>query len=332
MDQDKPFTKIKYLYRIKLLKKINIYKMIKVENLTKKYGELAALDGVSFEMQEGEVIGVLGPNGAGKTTLLRILVMFLEPTSGKVEIDNLDLGNPLYQQDIKSKIGYLPENAPLYEDMTVWEYLSFTGKMQGIKKNNLSEKILNVLEKCGLKDKQNTEISILSKGYRQRVGIAQALIHDPKIVILDEPTTGLDPNQRIEIRDLIKEIGKSKTVILSSHVLSEVQATCSRILIINKGKIVADDTPERLENKNRSQSMINVEVDELRDNIIPRLKLVEGVREVEISGNRIKVTTTLNFDLRKDIAKIIVEEDSGLLELTRQQANLEDVFIELTRE
>ena len=305
--------------------------MIKVENLTKKYGELAALDGVSFEMQEGEVIGVLGPNGAGKTTLLRILVMFLEPTSGKVEIDNLDLGNPLYQQDIKSKIGYLPENAPLYEDMTVWEYLSFTGKMQGIKKNNLSEKILNVLEKCGLKDKQNTEISILSKGYRQRVGIAQALIHDPKIVILDEPTTGLDPNQRIEIKDLIKEIGKSKTVILSSHVLSEVQATCSRILIINKGKIVADDTPERLENKNRSQSMINVEVDELRDNIIPRLKLVEGVREVEISGNRIKVTTTLNFDLRKDIAKIIVEENSGLLELTRKQANLEDVFIELTK-
>ena len=306
--------------------------MIKVENLTKKYGELAALDGVSFEMQEGEVIGVLGPNGAGKTTLLRILVMFLEPTSGKVEIDNLDLGNPLYQQEIKSRIGYLPENAPLYEDMTVWEYLSFTGKMQGIKKNDLNEKILNVLEKCGLKDKQDTEIAILSKGYRQRVGIAQALIHDPKIVILDEPTTGLDPNQRIEIRDLIKEIGKSKTVILSSHVLSEVQATCSRILIINKGKIVADDTPKKLENKNRSQALINVEVDELGANIVPRLKLVEGVREIEINGNRITVTTVLEFDLRKDIAKIIVEENSGLLELTRQQANLEDVFIELTKE
>jgi len=306
--------------------------MIKVENLTKKYGELAALDGVSFEMQEGEVIGVLGPNGAGKTTLLRILVMFLEPTSGKVEIDNLDLSNSLYQQDIKSKIGYLPENAPLYEDMTVWEYLSFTGKMQGIKKNNLSEKILNVLEKCGLKDKQNTEISILSKGYRQRVGIAQALIHDPKIVILDEPTTGLDPNQRIEIRDLIKEIGKSKTVILSSHVLSEVQVTCSRILIVNKGKIVADDTPEGLENKNRNQAMINVEVEQPGFNLISRLKTVEGIREVKIEGNRIIITTVIEFDLRKDIAKIIVEEDSGLLELTRQQANLEDVFIELTRE
>ena len=306
--------------------------MIKVENLTKKYGELAALDGVSFEMQEGEVIGVLGPNGAGKTTLLRILVMFLEPTSGKVEIDNLDLGNPLYQQEIKSKIGYLPENAPLYEDMTVWEYLSFTGKMQGIKKNNLNEKILSVLEKCGLKDKQNTEISILSKGYRQRVGIAQALIHDPKIVILDEPTTGLDPNQRIEIRDLIKEIGKSKTVILSSHVLSEVQATCSRILIMNKGKIVADDTSEGLEKKNKNQSMINVEVDELGVNIVPRLKLVEGIREVEINGNRITITTVLEIDLRKDIAKIIIEENSGLLELTRQQTNLEDVFIDLTKE
>ena len=226
----------------------------------------------------------------------------------------------------------MPENAPLYEDMTVWEYLSFTGKMQGIEKNNLNEKILDVLKKCGLEDKQDTEIAILSKGYRQRVGIAQALIHDPKIVILDEPTTGLDPNQRIEIRDLIKEIGKSKTVILSSHVLSEVQATCSRILIINKGKIVADDTPERLENENRSQSIINAEVDELGSNIIPRLKLVEGIREVEITGNRIKITTIIEADLRKDIAKIIVEENSGLLELTRKQANLEDVFIELTKE
>jgi len=305
--------------------------MIKVESLIKKYGDFTALDNVSFEMQEGEVIGVLGPNGAGKTTLLRILVMFFEPTSGKIEIDNLDLSNSLHQQEIKSKIGYLPENAPLYEDMTVWEYLKFTGKMQGIKKNDLNEKIFNVLKKCGLEDKQNTEIAILSKGYRQRVGIAQALIHNPKIVILDEPTTGLDPNQRIEIRDLIKKIGKSKTVILSSHVLSEVQATCSRILIINKGKIVADDTPEKLENKNKSQSLINVEVDELRTNIIPRLKLVEGVREVEISGNRIKITTSLEFDLRKDIAKIIIEENSGLLELTRKQANLEDVFIELTK-
>jgi ABC-2 type transport system ATP-binding protein len=306
--------------------------MIKVENLTKKYGELAALDGVSFEMQEGEVIGVLGPNGAGKTTLLRILVMFLEPTSGKVEIDNLDISNPFYQQEIKSKIGYLPENAPLYEDMTVWEYLGFTGKMQGIEKNDLNEKISSVLEKCGLRDKQDIEIAILSKGYRQRVGIAQALIHDPKIVILDEPTTGLDPSQRIEIRDLIKEIGKSKTVILSSHVLSEVQATCSRILIINKGKIVADDTSEGLEKKNKNQSMINIEVEELGVNLVPRLKLVEGIREVEINGNRIIITTILETDLRKDIAKIIVEENSGLLELTRQQVNLEDVFIELTRE
>lgn len=306
--------------------------MIKVENLTKKYGDFAALDGVSFNMQEGEVIGVLGPNGAGKTTLLRILVTFLEPTAGKVMIDGFDINKPLHEQKIKSKIGYLPEHAPLYEDMIVDEYLRFVGKMQGIDKNNLEEAVLRVMEECGLREKENKEISTLSKGYRQRLGIAQALIHDPKIVILDEPTTGLDPNQRIEIRNLIKEIGKSKTVILSSHVLSEIQSTCSRVLIIKKGKIVADGTPESLENNNRNQSIINAEVDELGANIVPRLKSITGIEEVEINGNRITIITTLEIDLRKDIAKIIIEENSGLLELTRKQANLEDVFIELTKE
>ena len=306
--------------------------MIKVENLTKKYGELAALDGVSFEMQEGEVIGVLGPNGAGKTTLLRILVTFLEPTSGKITIDNLNINNPLHQQEIKSKIGYLPEHAPLYEDMTVVEYLRFVGKMQGINKNNLEEAVFNVVEKCGLEKKENKEISTLSKGYHQRLGIAQALIHSPKIIILDEPTTGLDPNQRIEIKNLIKEIGKTKTVILSSHVLSEIQSTCSRVLIINKGKIVADGTPENLEADSRSQATINVEVDQIGQNLIPRLKEFEGIDSVEININRITITTGLENDFRKDIAKIIIEEESGLLELTRKQVDLEDVFIELTKE
>ena len=305
--------------------------MIKVENLTKRYGELAALDGVSFEMQEGEVIGVLGPNGAGKTTLLRILVTFLEPTAGKVTIDGLNINNPLHQQEIKSKIGYLPEHAPLYEDMTVAEYLRFVGRMQGINKNDLEEAVFNVIEKCGLEKKENQEVSTLSKGYRQRLGIAQALIHDPKIVILDEPTTGLDPNQRIEIKNLIKEIGKTKTVILSSHVLSEIQSTCSRVLIINKGKIVADGTPEKLEEESRSQATINVEVDQIGQNLIPRLEEFEGINSVEINVNRIIITTGLDNDFRKDIAKIIIEEESGLLELTRKQVDLEDVFIELTK-
>ena len=306
--------------------------MIRVENLTKEYDNLVALDRVSFEMQEGEVIGVLGPNGAGKTTLLRILVTFLEPTSGKVIIDNLNINNPLHQQEIKNKIGYLPEHAPLYEDMTVVEYLRFVGKMQGIDKNNLEEAIFSVVEKCGLEKKENKEISTLSKGYHQRLGIAQALIHNPKIIILDEPTTGLDPNQRIEIRNLIKEIGKTKTVILSSHVLSEIQSTCSRVLIINKGKIVADGTPESLEADSRNQATINIEVDQVGQNLISRLKKFEGINSVEVRMNRITIITGLDNDFRKDIAKIIIEEESGLLELTRKQVDLEDVFIELTKE
>ncbi len=306
--------------------------MIKVENLTKKYGNLAALDGVSFEMREGEVIGVLGPNGAGKTTLLQILVTFINPTSGKVIIDNLNINNPLHQQEIKSKIGYLPEHAPLYEDMTVVEYLRFVGKMQGIDKNCLEEAIFSVIEKCGLERKENQEIATLSKGYRQRLGIAQALIHDPKIVILDEPTTGLDPNQRIEIRNLIKEIGKTKTVILSSHVLSEIQSTCSRVLIINKGRIVADGTPENLEADSRNQATINVEVEQIGQNLVSKLREFEGINSVEIQMNKIIIITGLDNDFRKDIAKIIVEEESGLLELTRKRVDLEDVFIELTKE
>jgi len=306
--------------------------MIKTENLTKKYGNLTALDGVSFEMKEGEVVGVLGPNGAGKTTLLRILVAFLEPTSGKVTIDELDINKSLNQERIKSKIGYLPEHAPLYEDMTVREYLEFVGKMQGLNSEDLNRRLADVIQKCGLKEKENAEISTLSKGYRQRTGIAQALIHDPKIVILDEPTTGLDPNQRIEIRNLIKEIGKSKTVILSSHVLSEVQSTCSRVLIIHKGKIVADGTPEDLENKGDGKSTIYIEVEEMKPDIVLKLKSIEGIREVKVDVNRIAVIAGAKIDPRKEIARIIVEEKVGLLELTRKQVDLEDVFINLTKE
>jgi len=307
--------------------------MIKVEDLVKRYGELVALDGVSFELKEGEIIGILGPNGAGKTTLLRILVAFLEADSGKVEIDGLDMDQPLLQQKIKGKIGYLPENAPLYEDMTVTEYLIFVGKMQGIKADDIYEKLAEVIEKCGLKEKKNAEISTLSKGYRQRVGIAQALIHNPKIVILDEPTTGLDPNQRIEIRDLIKEIGRSKTVILSSHVLSEVQSTCSRVIIINKGKIVADGTPEELENKDgKSKATIHIEVEEIRSNLLPRLEAIEGVNNIEVVESRIVIVSDSENDIRKDIARVIIEENHGLLELVRKQIDLEDVFIDLTKE
>ena len=305
--------------------------MIKVEKLVKKYGEVKALDGVSFEMKEGEVVGVLGPNGAGKTTLLRILVTFLKSDDGEVLIDGLDLGEFNNQEKIKSKIGYLPEQAPLYEDMTVREYLEFVGNMQGIPEDDLNERVAYVLNKCGLKEKKNSEISTLSKGYRQRTGIAQALIHDPKIVILDEPTTGLDPNQRIEIRDLIKEIGKSKTVILSSHVLSEVQATCSRVLIINKGRIVADGTPEDLVSEEKGKATINIEVEKITAELVVKIKALVGVKEVKTAGNKIVVITGVENDIRKDVAKLVVEEGAGLLEFVHKQVDLEDVFINLTK-
>ncbi len=305
--------------------------MIKVENLVKKYGEFVALNGVSFELSEGEVVGILGPNGAGKTTLLRTLVMFLDPDGGKVTIDNLDIANPLHQHAIKSKIGYLPEHAPLYEDMTVTEYLTFIGKMHGISSDDLYEKLSDIIEKCGLKEKMNAEISTLSKGYRQRTGIAQALIHDPKIVILDEPTTGLDPNQRIEIRDLIIEIGRSKTVILSSHVLSEVQATCSRVLIIKEGKIVADGTPADLEKMGQRKPIIYAEVEKITENLISRLKELSGILGVDVSGNKLHITVDVEIDPRKDVARLLVEEESGLLELSRKHIDLEDVFISLTK-
>ncbi|MBU4338374.1 ATP-binding cassette domain-containing protein [Patescibacteria group bacterium] len=305
--------------------------MIKVEDLTKKYGEVRALDGVSFEMKEGEVVGVLGPNGAGKTTLLRILVTFLKPDGGEVLIDGFDISDFANHEKIKSKIGYLPEHAPLYEDLTVREYLEFVGKMQGIAEDDLNEKVTYVLNKCGLKEKKNSEISTLSKGYRQRTGIAQSLIHDPKIVILDEPTTGLDPNQRIEIRDLIKEIGKLKTVILSSHVLSEVQATCSRVLIINKGRIVADGAPEDLVSEEKGKATINIEVEKITSDLIAKIKALGGVKEVKAEGNKIAVITGVENDIRKDVASLVVEEGAGLLEFVHKQVDLEDVFINLTK-
>lgn len=305
--------------------------MIKVENLTKKYGNIVALNGVSFELNEGEVVGILGPNGAGKTTLLRTLVMFLAPDEGSVAIEGMDVRNPSHEHAIKNKIGYLPEHAPLYEDMTVREYLMFVGRMYGISEDDLYEKLSKVVEKCGLKEKIDAEISTLSKGYRQRTGIAQALIHDPKIVILDEPTTGLDPNQRIEIRDLIKEIGRSKTVILSSHVLSEVQATCSRILIINKGRIVADGSSEDLERMGQKKPIVFAQVEKITESLIPKLKALAGIAGVDVKGNGIHITVDVHIDPRKDIARILVEEESGLLELSKKQFDLEDLFTSLTK-
>jgi ABC-2 type transport system ATP-binding protein len=304
--------------------------MIKVENLSKKYGDFVALQNVSFELKEGEVVGLLGPNGAGKTTLLRILVSFLKPTAGAVEIDGMDVSKQLLEQKIKSRIGYLPEQAPLYEDMLVSEYLEFIAAMQGLTPEETENRVKEVIKRCGLVEKRHAEIVTLSKGYRQRVGIAQALVHNPKIVILDEPTTGLDPNQRIEIRDLIKDIGKDRTVILSSHILSEVQSTCSRVIIINRGKIVADGSPEELESKGRGNAIVHLEVERDMPGLLSRLKTVAGVLDASADGTQLSIEVEKGADVRAEVARMAVESGAGLLGLDRKQTSLEDVFIELT--
>ena len=304
--------------------------MIKVEHLTRKYGDFVALVDVSFELKEGEVVGLLGPNGAGKTTLLRILVSFLKPTAGEVEIEGMNVKNPLMEQKIKSKIGYLPEQAPLYEDMLVSEYLAFIGKMQGIGEADIDGKVDAVIKKCALTPKKNAEISTLSKGYRQRVGIAQALIHNPKIIILDEPTTGLDPKQRIEIRDLIKEIGKDRTVILSSHILSEVQSTCSRVIIISQGRIVADGDPETLEKESKGNVFIKIEIQNESLSLLDKLRNMEGVDRVVSEGKTISLEVGKERDIRAEVAKRVVESGAGLLALEKKETSLEDIFINLT--
>lgn len=306
--------------------------MIKVEHLTKKYGDFVALDDVSLELREGEIVGLLGPNGAGKTTLLRILVSYLAPTAGKVEIEGLDPRLPLMEQKIKGKIGYLPEQAPLYEDMLVGEYLEFVGRMQGIEEALITGKVDEVIEKCALKEKRDAEISTLSKGYRQRVGIAQALIHGPRIVILDEPTTGLDPKQRIEIRDLIKEIGKDRTVILSSHILSEVRSTCSRVVIINRGKIVADGDPETLEKESRGNLTIRLEVAEEKPELLEKLKGLSGVIAVKMAEGKIVLEAGRENDIRAQVAEAAVRSGAGLLGLEKEETSLEDIFIKLTNQ
>jgi len=308
--------------------------MIKVEHLTKNFGQFKALDDVSFEINKSEIVGLLGPNGAGKTTTLRILTSYIFPTLGQVKYDNLDIVEDSLA--IRKKIGFLPENNPLYEEMKVKEYLSYAGEMHDIAKDKLNEAVKKAIEICGLKEKQNQEISKLSKGYRQRVGLAQALIHDPEILILDEPTEGLDPNQRIEIRDLIKKIGAQKTVILSSHVLSEVDATCNRVLIINQGKIVASGSPEELKAQSAKQTKINLKAEGPMDPMVEAIKKLDGVERIlnaKSEGNivSIEIETDSTKELRKPLVQLLLDNNWQLLEITKQEKSLEDIFVKLTK-
>ncbi len=308
---------------------------IVVENLTKKYGDQKAVDNISFEVHTGEVVGFLGPNGAGKSTTMKMITCYMAPTSGRIFLEGLDVDKD--PEEIKKKIGYLPENNPLYTEMAVIDYLRFCAEIQGVEKDKISQRIHEMVDVCGLGLEKHKRIGELSKGYRQRVGLAQAMIHNPEVLILDEPTTGLDPNQIIEIRKLIKELGKEKTVILSSHILSEVEATCDRILIINRGKIVADGTSETLRGQAQGREMLKVQIEpsdgadkEAVKKALLGLATVETVKDLDEKENYFLVQNKPEVSSKKEIFDLCVKNKWYLLELTGIETKLEDVFRELT--
>jgi ABC-2 type transport system ATP-binding protein len=309
--------------------------MIEVDGLTKDYGPTRAVDGVSFSVRRGEVLGFLGPNGAGKSTTMKMLTCFLSPTSGRAQVAGHDVFDESLQ--VRQRLGYLPEDTPIYRDMTVLEFLEFAAAMRGMDPARAPERIKEVGLRCGLGDVAGKLVSELSKGFRQRVGLAQAMLHDPDILILDEPTSGLDPNQIVEIRSLIKEIGREKTVILSTHILPEVQATCSRILIISGGKLVADGTPDSLRAREKGgRYRVVVESNGVpKEAIRDRLASLAGVAHCEMvageeGSHAFALDASAASDLRKPIFRAAVDNRWTLLELLRESASLEDVFRNLT--
>ena len=302
-----------------------------VENLTKKYGGQKAVNDISFKIETGEVVGFLGPNGAGKSTTMKMITCFMAPSNGNITVDDISVNEN--QSLIKKKIGYLPENNPLYFDMSIVDYLRFTAEIQGVLKSDIPSRIGEMIELCGLAREKHKNINELSKGFRQRVGLAQAMIHDPEVLILDEPTTGLDPNQIVEIRKLIKELGKQKTVILSSHILSEVEATCDRILIINRGRIVADGTSETLRSQADGQELLTVHIEAVNEELqksLLGLGSVEKVSAVEDKPGFYSIQSKPNMESRKAIFDLCVKKKWYLLEMTGIETRLEDVFRDLT--
>ncbi len=309
--------------------------MIKVENLTKRYGKVEAISNLNFEIEKGEIVGFLGPNGAGKSTTMRILTGFLPPSEGKVEI----FGHDVLEDSIEARkmIGYLPENAPLYLDMTVTDLLKYCSELKGIKKEERIKQIERIVNETGLQEVKNRIIKTLSKGFRQRVSLAQALVGDPEFLILDEPTITLDPKQVTEIRKLIKELGKSRTIILSTHILSEVSAICDRVIIISKGKIVASDTPENLTSGTGSIEKVIVKIKGPVGEVLSHLQSINDVNKAS-EKDRLEddiATYTIESDKGTDLNKIIAREVIGkgwdLLELKKEAMELEDVFLKLTK-
>ena len=295
-----------------------------VNNITKLYGTQKALNNVSFEIGKNEIVGFLGPNGAGKSTMMKILTCYIPATEGSATVCGFDTNDQSIE--VRKQIGYLPEHNPLYLDMYVKEFLEFIGNLYKVK--NVKERVKEMIETTGLQIEQNKKIGALSKGYRQRVGLAQAIIHDPKVLIMDEPTTGLDPNQLEEIRELIKKLGKEKTVMLSTHIMQEVEAVCDRVIIINKGEIVANEQTQSLQ-KNTTKQIITVEFD--KEVMVSQIKKIDGVEDaILIEGKTWKIISDIDNDVRKAIFNYAVTNDISILTINKEEQKLEDVFKQLT--
>jgi len=306
--------------------------MIKVENLTKRYVGQPAIRDLNFEVGQGEIMGFLGPNGAGKTTTMRILAGFMPPTSGRASIAGFDVFEQSLQA--RARIGYMPESVPLYNDMRVTEYLDYRAALKGVPHRKIAERVGDVKELCGLKEVERKLIGALSKGYRQRVGLGDALLHEPDLLILDEPTIGLDPNQIRQVRELIKNLGKQHTILLSTHILPEVEMTCSRVIIIHRGRIEACDTPENLLGQIRQAGGVVVEAKTGKDDGAEQLKKISGVRDVmtEAEGDWkiFSLRVESGLDVREEIFQLAATRHWKLRELSQRRATLEDVFVEIT--
>jgi ABC-2 type transport system ATP-binding protein len=307
--------------------------VIEVENLTKVFDRIKAIDGISFTVNKGEILGFLGPNGAGKTTTMRILTGYMPPTTGSARIAGMDILKDSIA--IRKKIGYLPENPPLYLEMTVRSFLGFVSKIKGVPRSKRKSHIDAVIERCSLTEVRDRILGRLSKGYKQRVGLAQALINDPEILILDEPTIGLDPKQIIEVRALIKGLGGSHTILLSTHILPEVSMTCERIVIIDKGKVVAVDTPQSLTARLKGAERIYLEAEGPAEALAEKLQKIPGVLSIHVekavdSKTQFYVESELKSDVRREIAATVVGNGWGLLELRPITMSLEDIFLKLT--
>lgn len=299
---------------------------IVIDHLTKVFGQQKAVNDVSFEAGNNEILGFLGPNGAGKSTVMKMITCYLSPSGGRVVVNGFDVMEQAYK--VRQITGYLPENNPLYHDQYIHEYLWFIGKLSGMKGSTLKARIKEMIRICGIEKEQNKLIGALSKGYRQRVGLAQALIHDPDVLVLDEPTTGLDPNQIVEVRNLIKEISASKTVILSTHIMQEVESICDRVVIINEGRIVADSTVKDLRSKSASASKIRIQ---LSGNIEHKLlHAITGVSGVEALQESRWIIAYENEDIRPALTRLIAKQGLDLLELNKVEDTLEDIFRQLT--